>query len=254
MEEVAKNLAKIGSEKLTAAVLDAERSDHRFLLGRRQLSKVDNILGEVLKLGEVSELIESLAPDLAQKIVLCIASIGDQVSSIIDELEQIEMQREQGEKELRRRFPRMADRIYTHGNSMEPPHQLKLWSLISYIPHARLIDVEDQYDASIRVPAIYPALLHPLERNNKAVLEPFMRWWVNLNDRLDRMKALNISSPIEYHMYLERTRQQPPPPGQVEGSERSGILPAPPGTLAERAEGSTKGKQLKGRSDNEESH
>ena len=251
MEEVAENLAKIGSEKLTAAVLNAERSDHLLTLERSQLLKFGNILEGLLKLGELLKLIETPDLNLFRRIAWCMYSISNGVSSIADEQERIQMQRTQGESELRRKFPRMADRIYTHGDGMKPPHQLKLWSLISHIPHARLIDVDDQYDASTQVPAIYPALLHPLELNDKAVLQPFMRWQVNLNNRLDRMKVLNMSSPIEYHMYLKRTRQQSPPPGQVEGSERSGILSPSSGTSVEGSKGSTKGKQHEDHGDDE---
>lgn len=152
----AENLAK-----LTAAVLNAERSDHLLIRGRGQLLEDEKLFREL------SNVINVLISDLAEKTPL---RLGD----ITHELKRIEQQRRQGETKLQDHLS-MVESIYTYGDELEIPKELRLWSIVTHIPHARLIDVHDRYDASVQIPAAYPTLLDPLERNDEAVLKPLMR-------------------------------------------------------------------------------
>lgn len=78
----AENLAK-----LTAAVLNAERSDHLLIRGRGQLLEDEKLFREL------SNVINVLVSDLAEKTSL---RLGD----ITHELKRIEQQRRQGETKL----------------------------------------------------------------------------------------------------------------------------------------------------------
>ena len=145
-EQVAKNLVKVGGEKLTVAVLNAKRSDHLLIRGRGHLVKANDILKEV------SKLTKTLTPNLAWKIV-------SGLNSIMDGLAEINKQRRQGETELRGKVPQMADRIYIYGVGMETRRKLVMWSEINYPHHSRLIDVNDTYNISTQVPTASSAVL-----------------------------------------------------------------------------------------------
>ena len=89
------------------------------------------------------------------------------------------------------------------------------------------MNMDDQYDALIQVPSMYPPLLHPVERNDMALQKRYMQWQKILYNRLDGIKALGMSSLLEYNMYVKSIKQQipSPPTSQVEGSKS--LLPGP---------------------------
>ena len=176
----ADQLANIGAEKLTAAVLVAERADNLIVREIGQLSKTKTLFEEVLQYKK--DLPIPLAVDIiAQK------------NHIAEDLELIERERLDSKTRLGETFPLMAQRIYTHSSDYDicPPAELVFWSRRTNPAHARLIDDQDQYSGDTQIPVAYPAAWTPSQLEE---------WYENFDADWKEKEAMGLS-PLEYARY-----------------------------------------------------